>query len=130
MTPPHFLPDPIPQGPPSSWFLVASPYESPEHLLDLRTLNRENQLLAQALARLQAVRADYATAGYIESFNWGEVMAELKSIVKEQDHLWVDTSFYIVAFRSRIPPTTVYAELGRLDEGAHREAVASGGLLK
>lgn len=38
--------------------------------------------------------------------------------------------FYIVVFRSRIPPTTVYADLGVLDKAAHAEATKSGGFLK
>ena len=41
-----------------------------------------------------------------------------------------ETSFFIVAFRSRVPPTTVYEDLGVLDEVAHAEAVACGGFLK
>lgn len=41
-----------------------------------------------------------------------------------------ETTFFIVAFRSRVPPTTVYEDLGVLDEVAHAEAVACGGFLK
>ncbi|RYP05848.1 hypothetical protein DL764_003522 [Monosporascus ibericus] len=40
-----------------------------------------------------------------------------------------ETSFFIVAFRSQIPPTTAYEELGVLDKAAHAEATASGGFL-
>jgi translation initiation factor 3 subunit H len=35
-----------------------------------------------------------------------------------------------VVFRSQIPPTTVYADLGALDKAAHEEATKSGGFLK
>jgi hypothetical protein len=43
---------------------------------------------------------------------------------------WKQQAFYIVVFRSRIPPSTVYADLGLLDKAAHQEAVESGGFLK
>jgi hypothetical protein len=111
-------------------YLIASPYHQQNHLLDLQALDTENQLMARALTHLRSIREDYATAPYEESFNWGEAMAELKNLAKESNHLWQATTFYIVAFRSRIPPTTKYADLAVLDEAAHAEAVESGGLLK
>lgn len=111
-------------------FLVNSPYTDQEHLLDLRTLDAENALLARALVRMTNLRPDYATAPYVETFNWDEIMDELRRIVRQHGHEWKETSFYIVAFRSRIPPTTVYEELGTLDKVAHAEATASGGFLK
>jgi hypothetical protein len=110
--------------------LVVSPYTEKEHLLDLRSLDRENALLARALVHFKNLRPDYATAPYRETFNWDEVIGELKRLVRVEDHKWKETSFYIVAFRSRIPPTTVYSELGILDKAAHAEATASGGFLK
>lgn len=121
--------------------IVTSPYTSPEHQLDLSTLDTENALFARALQDLRAVRGDYATAGYVESFNWGEVMGKLRELVEEEGGLngqressdeggFRETSFFIVAFRSRVPPTTVYKDLGVLDEVAHAEAVACGGFLK
>jgi hypothetical protein len=90
----------------------------------------ENQLLALSLAKLRCLRKDYATAPYIETFNWEEVMKSLHTLVRGVGHSWKETSFFVVAFRSRIPPTTVYAELGTLDKAAHAEATASGGFLK
>ncbi|KLU83778.1 hypothetical protein MAPG_02829 [Magnaporthiopsis poae ATCC 64411] len=114
----------------SSRFLVSSPYTEQDHLLDLDTLDAENRLLALALTRMRNTRRDYSTAPYIESFNWTEVLDSLKSLAQTEGHEWKETSFYIVAFRSQIPPSTVYAELGALDERAHAEANASGGFLK
>ncbi|KAI0126230.1 hypothetical protein BJ170DRAFT_464387 [Xylariales sp. AK1849] len=111
-------------------YLVTSPYTQQEHLLDLRSLDTENALLAKALVHLKNLRPDYATAPYRTTFNWDQVMEELKRLAREVDHEWKETSFFIVAFRSRIPPTTVYAELGALDKAAHAEATASGGFLK
>ncbi|WYZ35288.1 hypothetical protein EsH8_I_001564 [Colletotrichum jinshuiense] len=111
-------------------FLVHSPYTEPEHLLDLETLDDENALLAKALARMECLREDYATADYVESFNWGDVMAELKTLVDTTGKTFKETSFYIVAFRSTIPPTTVYEDLGVLDKAAHAEANQFGGFLK
>ncbi|OLN88304.1 UPF0643 protein PB2B2.08 [Colletotrichum chlorophyti] len=110
-------------------FLIHSPYTDPEHLLDLETLDDENALLARALSHLQCLRADYATAGYVESFNWGDVMLQLKELVQTTGKTFKETSFYIVAFRSTIPPTTVYEDLGVLDKAAHAEANQFGGFL-
>lgn len=114
----------------SNRYLVQSPYTEQEHLLDLDTLDNENTILARALGKFQAVREDYATAPYTESFNWPEVLEEVKRLALESGKSFKETSFYIVAFRSRIKQTTEYADLGRLDKGAHAEAVASGGFLK
>lgn len=111
-------------------YLVVSPYTEPEHLLDLETLDTENQLLALALTNLKCLRDDYATAPYLETFNWGEVIDTVKALTRGRRHSWKETCFYVVAFRSRIPPTTVYAELGTLDKAAHVEATSSGGFLK
>ncbi|KAL2018300.1 hypothetical protein VTK56DRAFT_963 [Thermocarpiscus australiensis] len=113
-----------------SRYLVVSPYVEREHLLDLESLNTESQLLALSLTRLKCLREDYATAPYIETFNWAEIIATVRSLALEVDHTWKETSFYVVVFRSQIPPTTVYAELGALDKAAHAEATASGGFLK
>lgn len=113
-----------------SSFLVTSPYTEKEHRLDLRSVGIENALLARALVHMKSVRPDYATAAYTETFNWSDVMGELRGLLSETGHKWKETSFYIVAFRSQIPPSTVYAELGQLDKAAHAEAVASGGFLK
>ncbi|RYP72998.1 hypothetical protein DL771_003866 [Monosporascus sp. 5C6A] len=113
-----------------SRFLVASPYTEQEHLLDLDSLDAENVLLAEALALMKNVRLDYATASYIESFNWDEIMEELARLALQRVHRWRETSFFIVAFRSKIPPTTAYEDLGVLDKAAHAEATASGGFLK
>lgn len=113
-----------------SHFLVQSPYTEQDHLLDLRTLDAENALLARALARMENLRPDYATASYVESFNWNEILQELERLVRTHGYRWKETSFFIVAFRSQIPPTTVYEDLGALDKVAHTEAIASGGFLK
>ncbi|KAK3352837.1 hypothetical protein B0T25DRAFT_194973 [Lasiosphaeria hispida] len=113
-----------------SRFLVVSPYTEQDHLLDLETLDVENQLLALSLAELECLRDDYATAPYLEIFNWDHVVATLRALAHARNHVWKETSFYIVAFRSQIPPTTIYADLGVLDKAAHIEATTSGGFLK
>jgi len=110
--------------------LQHSPYVETPHLLDLETLDHENVLLARALIRMRNVRADYATAPYLDSFNWAELFEDLQRLVVESGLPFKSTSWYIVAFRSQIPPTTKYAELGTLDKAAHAEANASGGFLK
>ena len=111
-------------------YLVVSPYTEQEHLLDLETLDTENQLLALALVKLECLREDYATAPYLQTFNWPEVIDELRALARATNHVFRKTSFFVVAFRSQIPPTTVYEELGALDKAAHAEATASGGFLK
>ncbi len=111
-------------------FLIVSPYNEKEHLLDLHTLDVENQLLSQALANLTCLRDDYATSPYLDTFNWPEIIEEVRALASKRQHKWKETSFFIVAFRSQIPPTTVYADLGVLDKAAHAEATESGGFLK
>lgn len=111
-------------------YLVASPYTDPEHLLDLDALDVENQILAEALVEMKPLRADYATASYLDTFNWEEVVCRVRELTAARGHGFKETSWYIVAFRSRIKPTTEYPDLGALDKAAHAEAMASGGFLK
>jgi hypothetical protein len=111
-------------------YLVVSPYTEKDHLLDLETLDTENQLLALSLTSLACLRDDYATAHYVDIFNWGDVIEGLRALARQRNHVWREASFFVVAFRSQIPPTTVYADLGALDKAAHIEATASGGFLK
>ncbi|KAI1179371.1 hypothetical protein F4777DRAFT_473519 [Nemania sp. FL0916] len=110
--------------------LVISPYTERNHLLDLKSLDTECAILAQALVHLECLRPDYATAPYIDTFNWAAVIEQVKRLAQEKGHNWRGRSFFVVAFRSQIPPTTVYEDLGALDKAAHAEATASGGFLK
>lgn len=110
--------------------LVVSPYDERPHLLDLETLDTANQLLARALVGMKCLREDYATAPYVDNFNWSEIVDSVHKLAELSDFKWAENSFYIVVFRSQIPPTTVYADLGVLDKAAHAEATESGGFLK
>jgi hypothetical protein len=110
--------------------LVISPYIDAPHLLDLGTLEPQSRLLAIALINLQSLRNDYATAPYIEIFNWAVVIDILRQLILATRHRWIEQKFYIVVFRSRVPPTTDYSQLGTLDKAAHAEAIKSGGFLK
>lgn len=110
--------------------LVISPYTERQHLLDLKSVDVESAILAQALVHLKCLRPDYATAPYIDTFNWEEVIEQMKRLAQQNKHTWKENSFFVVAFRSQIPPTTVYEDLGALDKAAHAEATASGGFLK
>jgi len=114
----------------SKEFLIISPYIEAPHLLDLSTVEPQAQLLAIALTGLESVREDYATAPYGEIFNWSEVMATLHQLCVTKEQTWTEQNFYIVVFRSQIPPTTDYSHLGVLDKAAHAEAMRSGGFLK
>lgn len=110
--------------------LVTSPYTDKEHLLDLSTVNVACQILARALAVMKAIRTDYATAPYTEAFNWAEVVNEVRGLTKSLGFNWTGKSFYVVVFRSRIPPSTDRSHLSLLDRKSHEEAVQGGGLLK
>ena len=112
--------------------LVVSPYTTLPHLLDLRNLDEPPKLLAQALSILQPIRDDYATAPYHQSFNWDAVTHRLQSLLdlSNNNYQWKRQHFYIVVFRSQVPPTTDRTHLGELDQVSHAEATKSGGLLK
>ncbi|CAK7215923.1 hypothetical protein SBRCBS47491_002653 [Sporothrix bragantina] len=115
----------------SSRYIIASPY--PDHLLDLETLEPQTQQLARALTVFDKVRDDYATAPYIESFNFSAVIDELRRLRSQSETPlapWDRRDYFVVAFRSQIPPTTDYGDLSSLDKAAHREATDSGGLLR
>ncbi|KAL2067113.1 hypothetical protein VTL71DRAFT_1537 [Oculimacula yallundae] len=115
---------------PKKDLLVVSPYLEEDHLLDLSTLDTANQLLARAMVDLKFIRDDHRTAPYIVSLNWPDVIKSVRDMAQASDFEWTKTDFYIVVFRSRIPPTTVYSDLGVLDKAAHAEATAGGGFLK
>ena len=110
--------------------LVVSPYTSRAHLLDLAALTRSQVLLAKALTILTPIDNAYATQPYTKSFNWDEVFYSLKMLVNAERHVWKEQHFYIVVFKSQIPPTTNRSHLGDLDKRAHAEAMKTGGLLK
>lgn len=110
--------------------LVVSPYTLPSHLLRLHTVSKPNQLLAKALTHMRAIREDYATAAYIESFNWSAIVDALYKLSKEEAYRWQPEIFYIVVFRSRVRQVTNRVDLGLMDAKAHEEAMQSGGLLK
>lgn len=110
--------------------LVSSPYTTAPHLLDLRTLDLPNQLLARALTILTPIRDDYATAPYLDAFNWTAVFEYLHDLTETAGYHWTRQTFYVVAFRSILNPDVDGEWLGALDAHSHREATESGGLLK
>jgi hypothetical protein len=111
-------------------FLTVSPYDERPHQLDLRTVDYSCQLLAKVMVNMRSLREDYATAPYDKIFNFSELAETLRTLVSETGFEWREKDFYIVVFRSQIPPTTVYSDLGTLDKAAHQEATKSGGFLK
>lgn len=110
--------------------LVISPYTDAPHLLDLRTVGIQEQLLAHAFIKMRSLREDYARAPYLDIFNFTEVIEGLRQRAEAANHSWKEQTFYIVVFRSQVPKTTDYSHLGDLDRAAHVEAVQSGGFLK
>ncbi|KAJ6259068.1 hypothetical protein Dda_5965 [Drechslerella dactyloides] len=110
--------------------LVASPYIDEDHLLDLDTLSRPNQLFAKALTVMNARTREYAVEPYVEAFNWNEVVDALRKLARRESYAYPRSEFYIIVFRSRLPPDADREHLGQLDKDAHLEAVESGQLLK
>ncbi|ODH44681.1 hypothetical protein ACO22_00838 [Paracoccidioides brasiliensis] len=114
----------------SSSHLITSPYNQEGHHLNLRTLDPSDQLLAKALTTFKPNRSDYATAGYLESFNWQFVIDILKDLAAAESYEWKERSFYVVTFRSTLLATADLDRLHELDAHSHVEATTSGGLLK
>lgn len=110
--------------------LISSPYNEPPHLLDLNRLDIQDRLLSLALASFRPIRDDYATANYLDSFNWEEVFDLLKAFSEAEGHAWTSQSFYVVEFRSVLKPGVDQDHLHALDAYSHQEATTSGGLLK
>ena len=111
-------------------FLLASPYLTQDHLLDLPTFTKQEQLMAKALTVMAPVRADYAVSPYAEAFNWATVIDALRLLVRQEGLVWHRQAFHSIAFRSLLAPAADYARLSEMDERAHAEATSSGGLLK
>lgn len=115
----------------SATHLISSPYPDLANQLRLSDLSTPNQFFARALTILRPTRPDYATAPYLESFNWNEVFNLLRSLSGHADHHWTgETTFYVVIFRSKLQAGIDRERLGLLDQKSHEEACASGGLLK
>ncbi|KAL9607643.1 MAG: hypothetical protein Q9204_009308, partial [Flavoplaca sp. TL-2023a] len=110
--------------------LIVSPYTSRSHLLDLRLLNRAQALLARSLTIMAPITADYATSPFIRSFNWKAVFSLLALSARAEGFEWKEQSFYVIVFRSQIPPSTSRSELAAFDRKAHEEAMAGNGVLK
>ena len=110
--------------------LISSPYNDFANQLTLNDLELPYRLFAFALTALKPIREDYATAPYLESFNWPEVFALLRNLCKQTGYEWKQLSFYTVIFRSQLLEGIDRDRLGLLDQKSHEEACASGGLLK
>ncbi|KAJ5107537.1 hypothetical protein N7456_004212 [Penicillium angulare] len=110
--------------------LIVSPYNTSPHLLDLNTLDTQSRLLTLALAYFKPITDDYATADYLDSFNWDEVFHLLRVFSKVEHHTWTTQTFYVVSFRSKLQAEVDNDYLHALDAHSHQEATASGGLLK
>lgn len=111
--------------------LISSPYNDYFHLLDLKSLDTPSQLLAKALTIFKPICTNYATAPYIESFNWEAIFAFLRELSTTEGFPWpTKQSFYVVVFRSILSVDANKDRLSELDYHSHREATSSGGLLK
>lgn len=111
-------------------YLISSPYNHLANRLVLDHLEIPYRLFAFALTSLKPIRDDYATAPYLESFNWPDVFAHLRDLCRQTGFAWKQLSFYTVIFRSVLLPGIDRGRLALLDQKSHEEACASGGLLK
>lgn len=115
---------------PSFPWLITSPYLTHAHLTNLSTLPLPSRLLTLALTHLTPTSTSYATTPYHQALNWPSIFEQLKSISAAHNHTWTTTTFYVVEFRSRLKDDIDRKLLFDLDRESHREATASGGLLK
>lgn len=113
-----------------SRFLVNSPYSEIEHQLDLSSVEKPYQLLAQALSVFKLITSNHATTPYELTFNWSEIFANLRRIAAEENYTFPRVELYIIEFRSLLKENYDGDLLWALDKHSHREATASGGLLK
>ena len=113
-----------------SHWLTVSPYLEPEHLLDLRSVDTPNRLLALASIHLESATGDYAIVKYEEAMDWARLMSSLKAISAAEGHRWTRREFYVVEFRSKLKQNVDVDLLFKLDKESHVEATKSGGLLK
>lgn len=110
--------------------LVTSPYPGQDHLTNLSSLPLPSRLLTLALTNLEPTTSSYATTPYQDALNWPAIFESLKLLSASHNHTWESTSFYVVEFRSRLKVNIDRDLLFTLDRESHREATASGGLLK
>ncbi|KAL6151780.1 hypothetical protein ACJQWK_10256 [Exserohilum turcicum] len=120
------------EGRSRSDLLISSPYNKPNHYLDLTSpsLPLQSVLLALALTALQPVVPTYATAPYTAALNLDAVLDVLRALARSEGVQWQEAKFYVVVFRSRLKERIDNDYLYKLDEESHAEACASGGLLK
>lgn len=111
-------------------WLAASPYHGPSHLLDLRTLDTPNRLLAVALTTLSPTTQRYAITPYTRAFDWSSLFMRLRDLVNVEGITWARQDFYVVEFRSKLKAGIDNGLLFKLDKESHAEAAQSGGLLK
>lgn len=114
----------------SDHWLVVAPYLEAEHLLDLRSIDTPNRLLALALTQLTAATTDYALVKYEDAFDWTRLMSTLKSLATSEGYTWTRQEFYVVEFRSKLYQDIDRDLLFKLDKESHAEATQAGGLLK
>jgi len=109
--------------------LKSSPYDDPLNFLNFSELATQERLFATALTSLQSTRSDYATASYLDSFNWSTVFTLLRDLCTLSGIGWQQQEFYLVIFRSKLQSDADRNKLGELDQKSHQEACESGGLL-
>jgi hypothetical protein len=113
----------------NSTYIKSSPYDDPLNYLNLSDLGPQVKLFASALRRFDALRPDYATSPYMETFNFDAMFEDLRRLCAGAGVQWEHQDFYVVIFRSQLRKQADRGRLGELDQMSHQEACASGGLL-
>ncbi|KAJ2546490.1 hypothetical protein EV175_005582 [Coemansia sp. RSA 1933] len=89
---------------------------------------REDESMREALKLFRAVRDDYRTADYGESFNWSEIAAEYKRQLQKHGNLpsreleSENVDWFAVAFRSKRRTDCDSVDLFDADRKAYEEA--------
>ena len=80
--------------------------------LNLQDLTLPLRLFALALTHFTSNRTDYATAPYMDSFNWPSILSVLRKLCAQSGIEWQQQEFYLVIFRSRLQRTADRHRLG------------------
>lgn len=84
----------------SSPFLISSPYNKEEHLIDLRRLSKPASLFAQALTTIKTPCSNYAITPFRECLNWDHVLNSIRTLIRNEEYECHETSFFVIEFRS------------------------------
>lgn len=103
--------------------IKSSPYDDRLNFLDLSGLSTPVRLFALALTEFDALRPDYATSAYMETFNFDVIFKTLRELCEDAELGWKRQEFYVVIFRSKLRVGADRTRLGELDQMSHQEVL-------